>query len=326
MEKITGNFLTQTNKDFPLDCETLDYLQKLTALSAIVGNVGGDRVVLLGCESNSEGTWRDEGYVFIRTESHPEGEILPWEGGSTTGGMYVKTEDVSVSVHSVDYPKAYTRRSMAPGIGVENYSWDDFTDLRTIRDLQEENKELREELAAIAPPPLGLVEMWAGVSVPEGYVLCDGRALSAADYPELYTAIGTTFNTAMSSGGSLYTTEAGEFRVPDLRGRFIVGQHDSDDDYKRKGLGGGKKMVTLTEDEIPEHSHDVTDYYYPERSAHIGGNVTNNPATQKYGSKATDTDNDGMLYINHETGSVGEGAAHENRPPYYVLAYIMRVR
>ena len=31
MDKITGNFLSQANKDFPLDCETLEYLQNLAA-------------------------------------------------------------------------------------------------------------------------------------------------------------------------------------------------------------------------------------------------------------------------------------------------------
>lgn len=35
MEKILGNFLTQANRDFPLDCETLEYLQGLSALGAL---------------------------------------------------------------------------------------------------------------------------------------------------------------------------------------------------------------------------------------------------------------------------------------------------
>lgn len=49
MDKISGNFLTQANRDFPLDCETLDYMQNLAALSALAANIGGDRVVLFGC-------------------------------------------------------------------------------------------------------------------------------------------------------------------------------------------------------------------------------------------------------------------------------------
>lgn len=326
MEKITGNYLTQANRDFPLDCETLDYMQRLVALATLAGNIGGDKVVLYGCEANADGTRRGAGYVFVKTREQPEGEVLPWEGGPTAGGMYVKQEDVAVSANNTDYPKAYTRRSMAPGIGEENYSWDDFTDIKTIKELMKENRELREELAAKDAPPLGIVEMWAGQSVPEGYVMCDGRALRMEDYRELYGVLGTTFNTAFSAGGTRYTTEPGYFRVPDLRGRFVVGQHDSDNDYRVNGSAGGKKTVALTEAQLPAHSHDVRDYYYPERSVHIGGDVANNPAAHKYGSKATDTDNDGMLYVDHTTESVGEGGTHENRPPYYVLAYIIRVK
>ncbi len=46
MDKITGNYLTQANKDFPLDCETLDYLQRLVDMAVLAGNIAGDRVVL----------------------------------------------------------------------------------------------------------------------------------------------------------------------------------------------------------------------------------------------------------------------------------------
>lgn len=209
MDKILGNFLTQANKDFPLDCETLDYLQKLVALAALAGNIAGDRVVLCGCEPNAEGTRRSAGYVFVKTQSQPEGEVLPWDGGSTTSGMYVKQEDVAVNANNTNYPKAYTRRSLAPGIGSENYSWEDFTDIKTIKDLMAENRELRAELAGVQPSPLGVVQMWAGAAVPEGYVLCNGQELRTADYPELYKALGVTFNTGTSASGTKYSTRAG---------------------------------------------------------------------------------------------------------------------
>ena len=42
------------------------------------------------------------------------------------------------------------------------------------------------------------------------------------DYPELYAAVGAAFNRAMSENGVAYTTTAGYFRVPDLRGRFYL--------------------------------------------------------------------------------------------------------
>lgn len=338
MEKITGNFLTQANKDFPLDCETLDYLQKLTALVAVLGNVAGDRVVLMGCEPNSEGTRRAAGYVFVRTQAAPEGEVLPWEGGSTTSGMYVKQEDVPVNANNTDYPKAYTRRSLAPGIGSENYDWASFTEIKSVKELMNENRGLRNELASVQPIPLGAVQMWAGATIPEGYVLCDGRALRTSDYPELYAALGSTFNTAASASGINYATEQGYFRVPDLRGRFVVGLHDSDNDYKVRGSAGGAKRVGLTSEQLPVHSHKLKDYtIIPHNDTEcssgtwtIGGKsytvgydtVSGNDKRCQTGSD----DKDYIQWIEHESDSTGGGETHENRPPYYVLAYIMRLK
>lgn len=327
MEKISGNFLTQANRDFPLDCETLDYLQGLVALAALAGNIGGDKVVLCGCELNNDNTRRSAGYVFVRTEKCPEGEILPWEGGPINSGMYIRQEDIGVNANNTDYPKAYTRRSVAPGIGEENFSWDDFTDLKTVKELMAENVKLRSDLEALQPAPLGVVQLWAGSVVPEGYVLCNGQELRITDYPVLYDALGATFNTAMSANGSKYTTPAGYFRVPDLRGRFVVGQHDSDNDYRNCGAGGGVKAVALTEEQLPSHNHKFKDYYFAQSSSLLAGYnydhiVTNN----QVGVQTNDNDNDGLLYYKHDTENAGAGMTHENRPPYYVLAYIMRAR
>ena len=32
---------------------------------------------------------------------------------------------------------------------------------------------------------IGLIQLWSGSGVPEGYVLCDGSQVSIAEYPEL---------------------------------------------------------------------------------------------------------------------------------------------
>ena len=327
MQKTLGNYLNQPNKDFPLDTETLDYLQQLTALSAIVGNIAGDKMVLYGCELNSDKTRRGAGWVFVRTRSVPEGEVLYWEGGTISSGMYVKQEDVSVTANNRTYPKAYTRRSLAPGYGAENFKWEEFTDIKTIKDLLRENSELRTEIAGLQPPPLGIVQMWAGANVPEGYLLCNGQEYKQSDYPELYKVLGTTFNNAISANGTPYTTVAGNFRVPDLRGRFVVGLHDSDNDYTRRGAGGGTKSVALTAEQLPSHKHSFKDYYFAEGSKSLSGcNYDRMEINKKIGSGKYDLDNDGLLYIEHDTKEAGKGESFDNRPPYYVLAYIIRAK
>lgn len=338
MDKIIGNYLKQANRDFPLDAETLEYLQNLAEIAAIVGNMAGDKVVLRGCEPNGDGTRREPGYVFLSTREQPEGEVLYWEGGATTSGMYVKLEDIAVSVSNTDYPKAYTRRSLSPGYGIENYRWEDFTDIKTIKQIMAENVSLRTEISKLQRAPLGMVEMWAGQNVPEGYVLCDGRTLGITAYPELYRALGSTFNTAISAGGSRYTTPGGQFRVPDLRGRFVVGLHDSDNDYKAAGLGGGIKNVTLTAEQMPEHEHDFRDYMMipnggsectrgrwkvdgVEREVGYDAVEGNPKRSQTGGNNRT-----WIQWVEHPSVKSGGGQSHENRPPYYVLAYIMRLK
>ena len=73
MKQIQGRFLLQSNKDFPADCEMLDYMQTNAHVVSIIGNLAGDKAILLGCALTGGGTQRNEGYVFLRTKEHPEG-------------------------------------------------------------------------------------------------------------------------------------------------------------------------------------------------------------------------------------------------------------
>ena len=88
METI-GNFLTQPNKDFPLDCDTLDMLQAGTALVAALGNIAGDKLILTGCELTNNDTQRATGYVCssrrvtIRTARFCAGRAATFQGACT---------------------------------------------------------------------------------------------------------------------------------------------------------------------------------------------------------------------------------------------------
>jgi microcystin-dependent protein len=151
---------------------------------------------------------------------------------------------------------------------------------------------------------IGLIQLWSGSGVPEGYVLCDGSQVSIAEYPELYKAIGDKYNTA--------STKAGYISVPDLRGRFVVGYDPRNYEYERIGNTGGQALVTLTLDQIPPHSHKIT---FKEEK--WGDNASNRPFPNH-----TRPDSD----YTADTQVIGGGSPHENRPPYYVLAYVMKIR
>ena len=190
---------------------------------------------------------------------------------------------------------------------------------------------------------LGMVELWAGKEVPANYHLCDGSELNAKEYPDLHDAIGDVFNNASNTNGGKYTTSKGYFRLPDLRGRFIVGYHDSDEDYNSIGNASGEKTHTLTKDEMPAHYH-THDHVHEHRHQHtysmfVGNQGDNKLFSGDYTFENTNSQTsdpttpytggpiDGESHLsNINTSETGKGKAHENRPPYYVLAYIMRVK
>lgn len=70
--------------------------------------------------------------------------------------------------------------------------------------------------------PVGTVIAWPGGaadSIPDGWLVCDGRILRRSEYPELFAVIGTYYGT----GGGEDT-----FRLPDFRGLFLRGLDDPD--------------------------------------------------------------------------------------------------
>lgn len=69
-------------------------------------------------------------------------------------------------------------------------------------------------VGAGATTPAGVVSAFAGSSVPAGYLLCDGSAISRTTYSTLFTTIGTTYG---SGDGS--TT----FNLPNAQGVFLRG-------------------------------------------------------------------------------------------------------
>ena len=83
-------------------------------------------------------------------------------------------------------------------------------------------------------------------SIPDGFMLCDGSAISRTTYATLFSIIGTTYGNGDGS-----TT----FNLPDLRGRTIVGVDTNDSSFDTLGETGGEKTHTLIKNEMPKHKH-----------------------------------------------------------------------
>jgi microcystin-dependent protein len=108
--------------------------------------------------------------------------------------------------------------------------------------------------------PVGTVLAWAGEtqSIPSGWMLCNGKALSKNVYKELFAAIGTSW------GGG-----AAKFNLPDLRGRFLRGEDGGsgrDPDAKKRSPsqpgGSATGVGSVQDDSLQNHAHDQAPHYH----------------------------------------------------------------
>ena len=148
--------------------------------------------------------------------------------------------------------------------------------------------------------PIGGIIMWNGDSPPtgedDGWALCNGETVNG------------------------HTT-------PDLRGRFIMsstygnvnvaGEGNATYQVTEGGNTGGEQFVELSIQEIPSHTHE-----YQDRHLEVEGEPTE--AEKHEGNQRLFVQSQ-LLIEYDDTGATGGDGSHENRPPFYVLAYIMRV-
>ena len=80
---------------------------------------------------------------------------------------------------------------------------------------------------------VGTIKPWGKATAPDGYLLCDGSAVSRTTYADLFTVIGTTYGTGDNS-----TT----FNVPDLQGKFPQGKSGT----TNLATTGGANTVTVS--------------------------------------------------------------------------------
>ena len=143
--------------------------------------------------------------------------------------------------------------------------------------------------------PVGGIIMWSGSesSVPDGWALCNGQ-----------TSNGRT--------------------TPDLRGRFIVGSRSGTSGYNVNDKGGSDSQ-TLTEAQMPSHRHWYTgdDQLGDANASAYGCSIWSESVV--VGGYDADSTTSGSARV-WKTSATGGGKAFDNRPAYYALAFIMRVK
>lgn len=155
--------------------------------------------------------------------------------------------------------------------------------------------------------PIGVILPLSSSTIPEGYLLCDGSAVSRETYATLFGVIGTTYG---SGDGS--TT----FNLPNLQGKVPVGQDTNDTDFDALGeTGGGKQTM------IPMQWY--TDFI--DMRIKTGLSIPSWENFRKNASGVTagglsETSNSAVMGINENTTVDTNG----NLQPYLVVKYIIK--
>lgn len=175
--------------------------------------------------------------------------------------------------------------------------------------------------------PVGVIWPYGGTSAPDGYLLCDGSAVSRTTYSALFAIIGTAYG-----AGDASTT----FNVPDMKGRVPAGKEASATRLTATYFGGnstvlgatgGSESNTLSLAKLPTgitSSGQLADHTHP----YTAVTGTNNGATggnfNAYTSSTTaQTGNPNGTVTQNVTSNNTSGEAHNNTQPTIVVNYII---
>lgn len=98
-------------------------------------------------------------------------------------------------------------------------------------------------------PLVGFIEMYGGSSAPDGWLMCDGSAISRTTYADLFAVIGVAYGVGDGS-----TT----FNLPDFRGIFPKGAGTTDRTEGKDAAGNYYSGIrgTYLQDKIQGHYHN----------------------------------------------------------------------
>lgn len=167
----------------------------------------------------------------------------------------------------------------------------------------------------MSEPFIAEIRIFAGNFAPRGWAFCDGQLLPVSQNTALFSLIGTTY------GGDGRTTTA----LPDLQGRAPMQPGRGPGlTARRLGERGGVETVTLTEAQMPNHSHTL-------RAAADVGDL-NAPAPTRSLARS----GGGFLYQQDAGNPValspaashsnGGSQPHDNMQPYLTMNFIIALQ
>lgn len=163
----------------------------------------------------------------------------------------------------------------------------------------------------MSEPFIGEIRMFGGSFAPAGWALCNGATIPISENDALFTLIGTTY------GGDGQET----FNLPDLQGRLPIhaGQGPGISQSYLLGERGGVESVTLTTNQIPNHTHALT-----ASTAIANSNSPTNQVLAQSTQRALYTADAVTSNLAQNTLTViGGSQPHENCMPSLVVTFII---
>jgi microcystin-dependent protein len=150
----------------------------------------------------------------------------------------------------------------------------------------------------------GDLRLSAALAVPSGWLDCDGSFVQQATYPDLFAALGHAWNGGTDPGD-------GTFKVPDLRGRTLIGAGTGSGLTARAlAASGGEESHRLSVAEMPSHAH--------QEIARFGGSGAANGLTLNTVSNA-------VFGAVDNTGASGGDGAHTTMQPFAAVRMLVKV-
>lgn len=158
--------------------------------------------------------------------------------------------------------------------------------------------------------PAGAVLPFAMATAPTGWIPCDGRSLSRAAYPRLFSAIGTLYGSADSNS----------FNVPDYRGEFLRG-FDAIGGTVR-GVDSGRVFPQAQGSSLESHRHKMFSNAGSNRPALTADNYPKHSGTD--GSVDSEYTINGVDSIEPTLGNSGSYGGSETRPRNMPVYFYIR--
>ncbi|MGJ8570399.1 MAG: phage tail protein [Hoeflea sp.] len=165
----------------------------------------------------------------------------------------------------------------------------------------------------MSEPFIAEIRIFAGNFAPRGWAFCDGQLLPVSQNTALFSLIGTTY------GGDGRATTA----LPNLQGRAPMHPGRGPGlTSRRLGQRGGVETVTLSEAQMPNHTHTMMADGFPGAFQVPAANrtIARSSGGPAYQSNATSN------LVNMADATLeptGGSQAHNNLQPYLTMNFII---